>query len=370
MFFVRIQTNTMRHQKKSFRLTPLPAHHPLETIPILRQLTKASRALAELKGEAKTIPNESILINTLGLQEAKDSSAVENIITTNDELFKASIDETYITPAAKEVHNYVAALITGFQAVRESKLLTNRTILAIQEQLEKNNAGFRKLPGTTLKNNEGEIVYEPPQDSQEILDLMGNLEKYINDERVQDLDPLIKMAVIHYQFESIHPFYDGNGRTGRIINILYLVKEGLLDIPVLYLSHYIIQNKGAYYQHLQSVRDHNAWEEWIMYMLTGVEQTAYQTIQLIKEIRQLMSLYKSKMREGTNFYRKELLENLFQHPYTKIPFVESALGVHRNTAASYLNKLAKLGLVEKVRLGRSNYYVNRALFELLRRGFA
>ncbi len=233
----------MSTQNKDFHLSPLPVTHPLETIPILRQLTRSSRALAELKGEAKTIPNESILINTLGLQEAKDSSAVENIITTNDELFKASLDEAFTTPAAKEVQNYVAALITGLRAVRENKLLTNRTILAIQARLEKNNAGFRKLPGTTLKNNKGEVVYEPPQDSGEILDLMSNLEKYINDETVQDLDPLIKMAVIHYQFESIHPFYDGNGRTGRIINILYLVKEGLLEIPVLYLSHYIIQNK-------------------------------------------------------------------------------------------------------------------------------
>ena len=241
----------MPNQNSSFQLAHLPVIYPLETIPILRQLTRASRALAELKGEAKTIPNESILINTLGLQEAKDSSAVENIITTNDELFKASLSEMYSTPAAKEVQNYVAALITGFQAVRANRLLTNRTILAIQALLEINNAGFRTGPGTTLKNNQGEVIYVPPQDNAGILDLMVNLERYINDERIQDLDPLIKMAVIHYQFESIHPFYDGNGRTGRIINILYLVKEGLLEIPVLYLSQYIIQNKGEYYRVLQ-----------------------------------------------------------------------------------------------------------------------
>jgi Fic family protein len=354
---------------KAFQLAPLPLDYPLETIPILRQLTKSSRALAELKGEAKTIPNESILINTLGLQEAKDSSAVENIITTNDELFKATIDKAYVTPQAKEVQNYITALITGFSAVREKKLLTNRTILSIQAQLEKNNAGFRKLPGTTLKNSLGEVVYEPPQNSEEIIDLMSNLEKYINDASLQNVDPLMKMAIIHYQFESIHPFYDGNGRTGRIINILYLVKEGLLDIPVLYLSHYIIQKKGEYYRYLQNVRDKDAWEEWIMYMLIGVEKTAYQTIQLIKDIRALMSDYKRRMREGTTFYRKELLENLFQHPYTKISFVEDALNIHRNTASSYLNKLTKLGLTEKVKLGRNNYYVNKALFELLRKGF-
>lgn len=348
---------------------PLPLEIDLNTVPILLQLAKSSRALAELKGEVKTIPNEGILINTLGLQEAKDSSEVENIITTNDELFRIAVDESYTNPAAKEVQNYVSALITGFQEVRQQGLLTNRTILTIQRELEQNNAGFRKLPGTALKNNQGETVYEPPQDPREIMALMDNLEKYINDDAQQDLDPLIKMAIIHYQFESIHPFYDGNGRTGRIINILYLVQQRLLDIPVLYLSHYIIQTKIDYYLHLQSVRDIGTWEDWILYLLKGVEQTAYQTISLVKAIRGMMSAYKEQMRQETTFYSKELLEHLFKHPYTKIQFVEAALGVHRNTASAYLNKLTKLGLLDKMKLGKSNYYINKALFDLLRSGY-
>lgn len=352
-----------------YQVSSLPVEKDFYKKSIFTQLVKASRALAELKGEAKTIPNEHILLSTLGLQEAKDSSAVENIITTNDELFRAEMDANYSNPATKEVQNYVEALLTGYKEVKEHNLLTNRTILAIQKALEKNNAGFRKLPGTSLKNQTGQIIYEPPQDPQQIIDLMSNLEAYINGSLDEDLDPLVKMAIIHFQFESIHPFYDGNGRTGRIINILYLVKEGLLDIPVLYLSQYIIQTKGEYYRLLQGVRAEDLWEEWILYILKGVELTAYRTVTLIKEMRQLMQYYKDVIRTQTNFYRKELLENLFQHPYTKIAFIEKVLGVHRNTAALYLNQLVELELLEKIKLGKSNYYVNKALFNLLKQGF-
>ena len=352
-----------------YQVSILPIERDLFNKGIFTQLVKASRALAELKGEAKTIPNEHILLSTLGLQEAKDSSAVENIITTNDELFRAEMDSTYSNPATKEVQNCVQALLTGYGEVKQHNLLTNRTILAIQRALEKNNAGFRKLPGTSLKNQAGQIIYEPPQDPQQIIDLMSNLEVYINGSLDEDLDPLVKMAIIHFQFESIHPFYDGNGRTGRIINILYLVKEGLLDIPVLYLSQYIIQTKGEYYRLLQGVRAEDLWEEWILYILKGVELTAYRTVTLIKEMRQLMQYYKDVIRTQTNFYRKELLENLFQHPYTKIAFIEKVLGVHRNTAALYLNQLVELELLEKIKLGKSNYYVNKALFNLLKQGF-
>lgn len=361
--------NVNKMRDKEFNLKPLPLQVNLNTVPILLQLNKSSRALAELKGEVKTIPNESILINTLGLQEAKDSSAVENIITTNDELFRLTVDDTYVNLAAKEVQNYALALSKGFEEVRQNTIITNRTILLIQQVLENNNAGFRKLPGTSLKNNLGDTVYEPPQNPQVILDLMNNLEQYINRDELQELDPLIKMAIIHYQFESIHPFYDGNGRTGRIINILYLVQKGLLDLPVLYLSHYIIQTKSDYYKHLQAVRDQQHWEAWIIYMLKGVEYTAYQTIDLIQAIRQAMNLYKQRMRAETKFYRKELLENLFKYPYTKIQFVEEALGVHRNTASSYLQTLTRLELVRKIKLGKSNYYINTSLFNLLRQGY-
>ena len=241
----------------SVLLPLLPLEIDLETRVVLKKLVRSHQALAELKGIAATIPNESILINTLALQEAKDSSAIENIITTQDELFRSdAASQTFVTLAAKEVHSYAEALRYGFEQVKKQGLLTNNHILAIQSIIEENSAGFRKLPGTALKNDAtGEVIYNPPQNPQDVLTLMGNLEQFINDDSLCDWDPLIKMAVIHHQFESIHPFYDANGRTGRIVNILYLVQQGLLKIPVLYLSRYINQNKSDYYRLLQAVAD-------------------------------------------------------------------------------------------------------------------
>jgi Fic family protein len=348
-------------------LSPLPPSVELETRAVLRKVASAHRYLAELKGVAATIPNESILINTLVLQEAKDSSAVENIITTHDELFKAELFTDLLTsPAAKEVQRYASALKKGFALVREQKLFTQRHILAIQEELEQNQAGYRRLPGTTLRNQQtGEVVYTPPQEPQVIVELMNNLERFINDDSLLDADPLVKMAVIHYQFESIHPFYDGNGRTGRIINILYMVLKELLNLPVLYLSRYIIQNKAGYYQYLQTVRDRQEWENWILYMLDGVEQTARETIVLVQEIRQLMQLYKRELRiRVPKLYSQDLLNNLFRHPYTKIEFLMDDLRVTRITATRYLEVLTKEGFVAKHKVGRSNYYINQPLLSL------
>ncbi len=235
----------------------LPLAIDLESKAVLKRLPRAHAALAELKGLASTIPNQRILINTLGLQEAKDSSAIENIITTHDDLYKSGLNiETIRSLSAKEVQNYIHALNTGFELVSEHGLLTNKTILKIQEILEDNKAGFRKLPGTALKSSDsGKTIYTPPQDIEIIKKLMSNLEKFINDPTISDLDPLIKMAIIHFQFESIHPFYDGNGRTGRIINILYLILQNLQNLPILYLSSYIIKNKSEYYRLLQYVRE-------------------------------------------------------------------------------------------------------------------
>lgn len=345
----------------------LPIDRDLETVAVLKALSAASRALAELKGEVQLIPNEEILISTLGLQEAKDSSEIENIVTTQDDLYRSTVDDSFKNLAAKEVKSYATALREGFRLVRDSELLTANNIKEIQSVLEPAKSGFRKVPGTALKDSSGNTVYTPPQNGLEIIELMSNLEKYINDDSLQEIDPLIKMAVIHFQFESIHPFYDGNGRAGRIINILYLVLKGLLDIPVLYLSRYIIENKAAYYESLQAVRDNEEWEKWVVWMLIGVETTARDTIQIVKEIRAIMHRFKTKMREETSFYSKELLDTLFVHPYTKISFVEAALGVHRNTAASYLNELCSIGLLVKLKLGKSNYYLNTALFKLLSR---
>jgi Fic family protein len=229
-----------------------------------------------------------------------------------------------------------------------------------------NSAGFRKLPGTALKNTTtGETIYTPPQDYNTIQELMTNLEKFINDDTLSDFDPLVKMAIIHYQFESIHPFYDGNGRTGRIINVLYLVIKDLLDIPILYLSRYIIKHKVGYYRLLQKVRDTNDWENWLLYMLDGIEQTAKETLFLIGQIRELMFEYKYLLRDNYKFYSQDLLNNLFKHPYTKIEFIEKDLAVSRITAANYLNKLSNDGLLRKEKLGTGNYYINEKLFKIL-----
>jgi Fic family protein len=352
-----------------WKLIHLPYPEDLETKSILKQLPTAHAALAELKGVLQSIPNQIILLNAVSIQEAKDSSSIENIITTHDDLYKANLDfEVSISPNVKEVQNYVAAMKRGFELVESQGLLTNQTLLKIQETLEGNNAGFRKLPGTALKNAQtGAVIYLPPQDPAEIQELMTNLEQFINDPELSDYDPLVKMAIIHYQFESIHPFYDGNGRTGRILNILYLILTGLQKLPILYLSNHIIQNKADYYRLLQGVREKGDWESWISYMIRGVEHTAKETIQLIEELKVLMAEMKNQLQDHYKFYSQELLNNLFAHPYTKIEFLVRDLGVSRITAANYLNQLASDGVLRKERLGTGNYYVNERLFELLRK---
>jgi Fic family protein len=266
--------------------------------------------------------------------------------------------------------NYREALQRGFALVRQNKLLTSNIIKEIQACLESNKAGFRSLPGTALKRNDGVVVYTPPQTLDEITQLMDNLERFINDESLCDLDPLIKMTIIHHQFESIHPFYDGNGRTGRILIILYLVLSELLDLPILYLSRYITHHKGEYYRLIQSIRDKGddnqaEWEQWILFMLKGVEQTATDTIRLVKGISILMSEYKIKLRGMLGkFYRHELLNNLFFHPYTKVEYLERDMMVTRQTAAKYLDKIAETGLLNKVKMGKHNYYINVQLCNL------
>ncbi len=333
---------------------------------ILKKLAESSRLLAELKGVAVSIPNQGILINTLGLQEAKDSSEIENIVTTHDELFKNDLlPESVNSSATKEVLRYRQALRVGFKQVSETDLLTNNHILLIQAELEQNNAGFRKLPGTSLKNLKGEVIYEPPQDPDEIIQLMNQLERFINDSALYEVDPLIKMALIHHQFESIHPFYDGNGRTGRIINVVYLVKERLLNTPVLYLSNYIVRNKSEYYRLLQAVRDEDAWEEWVAYMLDAVRDTSEQAIKKVNKIKEALYDYKHRIRDKYKFYSQDLINNLFAHPYTKIEFVMRDLNVSRLTATKYLDVLADAGFLDKRKIGRINYYINTSLNQIL-----
>ena len=336
----------------------------METPAILKALVTAHRHLAELKGIAKTIPNQEILLSTLSLQEAQDSSAIENIITTQDALFKYRLQVDVVDVAAKEVSAYADGLSVGYQRVREHGLLTLNTIIAIQETLEQSRAGLRKVPGTVLRNERtGEVVFAPP--SPETLPaLMSGLEYLLHDEQTA-LDPLIKMAIIHHQFETIHPFYDGNGRTGRIINILYLVKEGLLDSPVLYLSRYINHTKADYYRLLQQVRDTGEWQEWVIYMLRGIASTAKHTITLVEGISVLLQQQKHHIRRHHRFYSQDLINNIFRHPYTKVQFLEHDLNVSRATATRYLDALAQDGVLEKHKLGRENYYLNKALVDLL-----
>ncbi len=339
----------------------------VETITALKQATKAHQALAELKGTAHIIPNETILIETLILREAKESSAIENIITTQDDLYKAKLFDEYKNFSTKKVENYVQGILFGFNVVRKKAVLTNATIMDIQEILLQNTAGFRAQVGTTLKDNNGNIVYTPPQDRDSILHLMNNLATFINNNDFSNIDPLIKMAIIHYQFESIHPFYDGNGRVGRIINILYLVLQRLLDAPILYLSNYIIEHKVQYYTVLQGVREKNDWESMILYLLTGIEVTAIEAIGVIKEIDVLMKKYKQEIRKKLpKMYSQDMINSLFKHPYTKIDFFADDLNISYQTARKYLNKIATIGLLEKYKMGKSNYYFNSELIEILR----
>lgn len=344
-------------------ITPLPPEIEFETIEILKALIEAHRYLAEMKGMAKTIPNENLLISTLSLQEAQSSSEIENIITTQDELYRYKLQDENSDPATKEVAFYAKALNVGFESVNQHQLLTVNSIKQIQQVLEGNDAGFRKTPGTVLKNQAtGEVVYKPPS-PELIAKYMSQLESFINEE--QSIDPLICMALVHHQFESIHPFYDGNGRTGRIVNILYLVKVGLLDSPILYLSRYINHNKDEYYLRLQSVRETNDWQGWVVFILKGVAQVAQHTKNLIKEIGGLLQSIKVQIRDNHKFYSQDLINNLFHYPYTKVAFVARDLDVSRATATRYLEALASDGLLEKRRMGRESYYVNHQLVELL-----
>jgi len=343
------------------QLDPARFESPL----ILKKLVSSHRHLGELKGLVQSMPNPGILVNSLGLQEAKDSSEIENIVTTHDELFRASLQpEASASTATKEVARYRQALDTGWRSVQGSGLLTLNHILSMQAELEQNHAGFRKVPGTTLKNNAGDTVYTPP--SPEYLPaLMKDLEMFINDPDIFVADPLVKMALIHHQFESIHPFYDGNGRTGRIINVLYLVKEGLLGSPILYLSRAIVRSKADYYRLLQQVRDKDAWEDWVLYLLDAVEWTAIDTLHTVQAIKHVMGTYKHAIRAQHKFYSQDLINLLFSHPYSRIEFLQNALKVSRLTAMNYLNRLTADGFLQKHKTGRDNYYINTALFQIL-----
>jgi len=334
---------------------------------VYNKAIEANKALAELKGMADMIPNQAIILSTLILREAKDSSEIENIITTQDDLYRAfSAEIGDYNPAVKEVLNYKEALWKGFELIRDRKIISINMLNQIQEVLVKNNAGIRSQPGTALKNaRTGETIYTPPFGKDIIDGMLKNLEEYININD-DEVDPIIKMAIIHYQFESIHPYYDGNGRTGRMLNVLYLIQQNLLDLPILYLSSYIIKHKADYYNGLSAVRDNNKWEEWILYILDAVEKTSKDTIKTIKDIRQLLDETIEKVKTDLpKIYSRELVEVLFQQPYCKIAHLVKHGIVTRFAGSKYLKLLEEIGVLKGEKLGRENLFINVRLYELL-----
>ena len=345
--------------------------YDLKTPKILEALNEASRSLAELKGFANSIPNQHILINAITINEAKDSSAIENIVTTHDSIYKVLAESGFKEAAAKEVVDYRGAIWRGYEIIKEKKFISTNVLVELQGMIEHNKAGIRKNPGTKLINSKtGEIIYTPPQNEKEIMDLLKNLEDYINengnDINANIVDPLIKMALIHYQFESIHPFYDGNGRTGRILNVLYLVLNRLLDSPILYLSNYINKNKTEYYRLFTEFRENDNYEDWILYILKGIAETSKNTIELIKRIQNEMESYKKEfMTKLPKIYSDTLLDSLFYEVYTRINYIEDRCDVTRQTASTYLNSLVDAGLLEVEKVGRESIYKNTRLINLL-----
>jgi Fic family protein len=345
----------------------LPPKENIETNAILKKTVTAGRALAELKGLGKTIPNQAMLLNTIVLQEAQSSSEIENIITTTDALFRAlTVKTSQVDAATKEVLRYREALSEAYRALKKRPLLTTNLFIKIYQTIKENRAGIRKVPGTTIANPATrEVIYTPLVGESLIRDKLKNLEDYIHAENA--VDPLVKLAVIHYQFEAIHPFTDGNGRTGRILNILYLILKDLLDFPVLYLSKYIIENKNDYYRLLRNVTMRRDWESWILFMLEAIEQTSIHTRGKIISIRELIeeTLASTKNRLPSRVYSKELIELLFHQPYTKVQFLVDAGIAERQTAAEYLKELEKIGVLKSHKTGKENLYLNIKLFKLL-----
>lgn len=368
---IHINLLVLRRANMDYKLKPLPpkgveGEVNLETISIMREVSRAHRQLAELKGYSEIVPNKNILINAITLNEAKDSSEIENIITTHDELFEALSDEKYMRGAPKEVLNYKEALWHGVNLIEEKGILTTNMIVEVQAIIEGNNAGIRKQSGTVLMNEQtGEVVYRPPETEGEIRSLLTNLENYINSE--DEIDDLIKLAVVHYQFESIHPFYDGNGRTGRIVNILYLVLKKLLDSPILYLSKYIMDHKQEYYQLIQGVQNKDDWESWILYILKGITQMAAESLEILKDINALIDKTSEEIKEKSpKLYSRELVEVIFKEFYTRISNVESTLDVTRKTASNYLNELVEIGVLEVETRGRDKVFINRRLLNIVK----
>lgn len=350
-------------------LLDLPPKQNLETPEIFRLTIKANKLLAELKGYCQTLPNPDLLLNTIVLQESKESSAIENIVTTQDELYKASLNITdrIKNPAAKEVIQYREAMYWGLEQIKNNEIITTNLLVGIMQKLRATNENIRKNLGTKLANpSTNAVVYTPPEGEGVIRNKLAELEKFINDDTYSNLDPLIKMALIHYQFEAIHPFSDGNGRTGRILNVLYLINQNLLGLPVLYLSRYIIENKPDYYRLLREVTENNNWEDWVKFVLIGIGETASVTLAKINDILKIKEESQPLIKEVLkSSYSKELVDLLFSYPYIKIKILEEHGIAKRQTAAAYLKKLANAGILHPMEVWKETYFVNHKLMEIL-----
>lgn len=344
----------------------LPPNTVLETTAILKACITARAALAELKQAGELLPNQGLLINMLPLLEAKDSSEIENIVTTSDRLFQYAQDgeESQADPATKEALRYRTALYRGFHALKD-RPLNALTAVTVCSTIKGAGMDIRKVPGTSIMNTTtGETIYTPPVGEQIIRDLLSNWERYLHAD--DDLDPLIRMAVCHYQFEAIHPFLDGNGRTGRILNSLFLIERGLLSLPILYLSHYILRHKNDYYRLLREVTAEQNWQGWVIYMLTAVKETAQWTTRKIAAVRELNEHTTNYIRQQLpKIYSRELVDKIFEQPYCRIYTLVDSNIAQRQTASSYLKKLVEIGVLKEILMGKEKLFVHPKLMQLM-----
>lgn len=361
----------MKNFKKNIPYNDLPLLPPkkdLETKIVLRKTIKASRALANLNGAIINLPNPQLFLDTIHLQEAKASSEIENIITTNDDLYKSIVaDKKFDNLAAKEIISYKEALWYGLKKLETRPFITSNLCIEIMQHIRQNTSGIRLNLGTTLSNTKGEVIYTPPSGEEIIRKKLANWESFINEN--ETLDPLIKMALMHYQFEAIHPFSDANGRTGRILLLIYLKMEKLLDVPAIYLSDYIIENKSDYYKKLRLVTEKEDWQGWIIYMLDMIECTAKKGLERLKDITQLMQKMTREIKTILpKVYSKDLIEIIFKLPYTKRKYlIEEGLGTPK-TVGNYLIALENKGFLKSTKVGKEKLYLNHRLMEILEKG--
>ena len=353
-------------RKKPYNDLPLlPPNAALETTKVLRKTITASRALAQLNGAIVNLPNPQLFLDTIHLQEAKSSSEIENIITTNDNLYKALVaDKKFADPASKEVLNYKEALWIGLERIETRPFITTNLCIELMQCIKQNTSGIRVAPGIALVNAKGDIVYTPPSGEDVIRSKMSNLEKFINED--ETFDPLVKLALMHYQFEAIHPFADGNGRTGRILLLLYLKLSGLLSVPAIYLSDYIIQNKIEYYKKLRSVTEKQDRENWVLYILDMVENTSIKGLKRLEKINRTMASMTEEVKAALPVvYSKDLIEVLFHLPYTKRQhLIDAGLGTPK-TVGNYLMQLEKAGFLRSEKVGKEKLYLNFKLMDIL-----